>query len=258
MDFKKFYEEQPDYLAFRTDPEKQEEYRIIAGWKARKLSELVDAEYKFNNILEVGCAFGFLLNELSEKLYISTRVGVDISEENIRLAKELYPACRFFAGTVEQFRNNMPSGIGDRFDLVMLSDIVEHIPDDLGFLRQIREFTDYVILNLPLEKSFKNRNRIYGENDPSGHLRWYDRNDAERLVENAGFKVIKSFTSVSFNDDIIYNLYTSNRRKRISRKPFPLRIFWTIFYYLEDRIKRSGEKVSEIISGTNYFALLKS
>jgi predicted RNA methylase len=259
MDYARFYNEQPDYVAFRSDKLKQEEYRVAVDWKLRELCRLIPDNFRFNNILEVGCAFGILLNCLADKLQIKRRFGIDISSENIEAAKKIFPDCSFFQGTIEEFIKNIPLGIqNSRFDLIVLSDIVEHIPHDLGFLKTVRKMASYLILNLPLEKSFKTRNRHYGEQDLSGHLRCYDKELAVRLVTSAGFEVVNSFTSIAFYDMQVYKVYKKNRTSRISIKPLPLRLFWTVFYFLEDKIKLANEKFSEKISGTNYFALLKS
>jgi SAM-dependent methyltransferase len=259
MDYPKFYNEQPDYVAFRSDIEKQEEYKIAVDWKARKLSQLIANDSGIKNILEVGCAFGVLLNNLADKLHITERYGIDISSENIKAAKDIFPGCNFYHGTLEEFMMVIPAKIqNSRFDLIVLSDIVEHIPDDRGFLEIVRNMSSYVLLNLPLEKSFKTRNRQYGEQDPSGHLRCYDIEDAARLVNLAGFEVVRSFTSIAFYDKQVYNIYKKNRTCRVRLKPLHLRLFWSVFYFCEDSIKLASTKFSEKMSGTNYFALLKS
>lgn len=259
MDYAKFYNEQPDYAAFRNNSLKQEEYKVAVNWKIRKLNQLIPDDLQFKNVLEVGCAFGILLNNLADKLQINDRFGIDISSENIEAAKAMFPTCKFFQGTIEDFSRIVPTVIQNhRFDLIVLSDIVEHIPDDLEFMKIVRKMSSYVILNLPLEKSFKTRNRQYGEQDPSGHLRCYNKEQAVQLITWAGFKVVCSFTSIAFFDKQFYKIYKKNRTSRVRSKPLPLRLFWNAFYFCEDRIKLASEKFSEKISGTNYFALLKS
>ena len=259
MDYAEFYNEQPEYIAYRNNKIKQEEYKILVDWKARKLSQLIPDNFKVKNILEIGCAFGVLLNNLADRLNIPSRFGVDISSENIKLAKDLYPGCSFFQGTLEEFARVIPPEIQNhRFDLVVLSDIVEHIPDDLGFLKLVINMSSYVVLNLPLEKSFKTRNRQYGKQDPSGHLRSYDKELAIKLLGLSGFEIVTSFTSIAFHDKQFYNIYKKNRAIRVNSKPFFLRLFWSVFYFGEDKIRLVSEKLSEKISGTNYFALLKS
>jgi len=259
MDFEKFYNEQPDYDAFRNDDRKREEYINTVDWKARKLALLAPADMKFANIMEVGCALGILLNNVADRLSVEMRTGIDISVENINFARKLYPGCNFIQGTIEDSAYYKSHGLKDlKFDLVLLSDIVEHIPDDVAFMKRVSEVSPYVLLNLPLEKAFKNRKRQYGESDPSGHLRSYDRMMAEQLISKAGFEVISSFTSSAASDNSFFTVYNQSRKIRLRSKPIPQRLFWTAFYFLEDQIKRSNSRFSERIYGTNFFALLKS
>jgi 2-polyprenyl-3-methyl-5-hydroxy-6-metoxy-1,4-benzoquinol methylase len=144
MDYAKFYNEQPDYVAFRNNKLKQEEYRVAVDWKTRKLCQLIPSGFEFNNILEVGCAFGMLLNNLADKLQIKARFGIDISSENIKAAKNSFPDISFFHGTIEEFIKVIPQEIqNNQFDLIVLSDIVEHIPDDLDFLKTARNISSF-------------------------------------------------------------------------------------------------------------------
>jgi SAM-dependent methyltransferase len=257
MDFKKFYDEQPDYDSFRNDPRKREYYEAASDWKVRNLVSLVPGDKSFATILEVGCAFGILLNNLAGRLKIGSVTGVDISSENISTAVSMWPRCSLFRGTLTEFMNSRASNAG-KFDLVVLSDIVEHIPDDLNFMIEAGKAGSYILLNLPLEKSFSTRNRNYGETDPSGHLRSYDRQLAEKLIKNAGLETISAFTSIAFFDKDFYKAYSKNRSVRLNKKPFPLRVFWKSFYFFHDRLRLSSEKISARIWGSNYFALLRS
>ncbi len=259
MDFASFYDNQQDYAGFRNDPVKRENYSVIVDWKVRNIINLIPEGFTASNILEVGCAFGVLLNNISDRLQIQSRTGIDISVNNIDAAKKLYPDCSFFQGTVEEFFRIIPDEIPEhRFDVVVLSDIVEHIPDDLEFLQDINKISSYVLLNLPLEKSFKTRKRQYGEQDPSGHLRCYDEKDAGRLVKRAGFEVIKDFTSIGFFDKSFRRVYKEIRRERLHLKPWPKKWFWSVFYFLEDRIKLINKGLTTRFIGCNYFAFLKA
>jgi SAM-dependent methyltransferase len=259
MDYAKFYNEQPEYTAFRTDELKREEYILTVDWKAGKLTQLIPESTDFRNILEVGCAMGILLNNIADRLSINRRTGIDISNENINLAKNLYPGCNFISGTLEDYLKIVPAEVEtSRFDLVILSDIIEHLPDDLTFMKSVSEISSFVLLNLPLEKCFRNRNRKYGENDSSGHLRSYDEKMAVHLVKQAGFEVVNSITAVPISDKLFFKMYKGKRILRLSSKPLLLKIFWTFYYAVEDLIRLSGSNISEKIYGTNYFALLKS
>jgi SAM-dependent methyltransferase len=259
MDFRKFYDEQSDYAAFRSDPERHEEYKMKTGWKAENLVSLIPEDHKFRTILEVGCALGILLDNIAGRLGIQDYTGIDISGKNIETARSLFPVGKFYQGTLEEVINSNPLEVSPlKFDLVILSDVIEHIPDDTGFLKAVKNISDHVLVNLPLEKSFKNRNRKYGENDPSGHLRWYDRAMAGKLFEEAGFTIVKGFTLNPLFNRAYFEFYKQKRDERISKKTSLRRIFWTSFYAGEDRIKWISKVLYEKINGTNYFVLLKA
>jgi hypothetical protein len=259
IDFAVFYDKQQDYVAFRNDREKQDEYKILVDWKVRKLAEIIPDNLKFNNILEVGCAFGVLLNNIADRLDAGIRTGIDISGENIKTAGKLYPGSKFFKGTLEDYvKEKFLIQKNNRHELIVLSDIIEHIPDDLEFLKLVRKVSEYVVVNLPLEKSFKNRNRNYGIEDPSGHLRCYNKKQAKKLFKDAGFLLVRDKTSIATSDPEFSNIYKKNQKIRIASKPLLLKIFWSGFYAVEDKFKLISKRISSAIYGTNYFVFLRS
>jgi predicted TPR repeat methyltransferase len=259
FDFKGFYESQHDYAGFRNDPEKREEYSVAVNWKVRNLCSLVPPGITFENVTEVGCAMGILLNKVADTLRIENRTGVDIASENIRLATELFPASLFFNGTLEDYIAKYGSDENRKIaDLVILSDIVEHIPDDKEFMRKVSGMSKYVLFNLPLEKCYRNRNRKYGTDDPSGHLRNYDKDDADYLAGSSGFDIIKSFTVNAHTDSDHFRLFRAKRKQRIKAKPLLKRIFWSGYYFAEDMLLSVSPVIYSEIYGSNYFALLRS
>jgi SAM-dependent methyltransferase len=74
-------------------------------------------------VLDVGCGTGANIAAFSDR---HDAVGVDPSPEGIRLARERFPEARFVEGTVP--------GAGDdearAADLILLTDVIEHVPDD--------------------------------------------------------------------------------------------------------------------------------
>jgi hypothetical protein len=76
------------------------------------------------------------------------------------------------------------------FDAVILSDVLEHVPDDVGFLRDAAQLGEIVLVNLPLEDNWLNRRRAYGPDDVSGHLRRYSLAGGLALFDQAGLDVL--------------------------------------------------------------------
>jgi hypothetical protein len=259
FDFKKFYETQHDYEGFRNDPARREEYLVAVNWKVKNLCSLVPSSLSIESVVEVGCAMGILLNKVADSLQIGKRTGIDIASENIKLASGLFTGCNFYNGTLENFIADQGNGQeGKITDLVILSDIVEHIPDDKEFMRNVAGMTNYVLFNLPLEKCFRNRNRKYGTEDPSGHLRNYDKDDADYLVVSSGFDIIKSFTVNAHTDNDHFRIFRAKRSERVRSKTLPKRVFWSVYYFFEDSVLKVSPGRYSAIYGSNYFALLKS
>ena len=83
-------------------------------------------------VLDIGCGNGFLAYDMAEKG--KARVtGIDISPENIAMAKERF-AHPNVAYTVGNALVDIPSG---SFKTVVLSNVLEHLPDRPAFLRGI-------------------------------------------------------------------------------------------------------------------------
>ena len=125
-------------------------------------------------------------------------------------------------------------------------------------MKLVREVSEYVVVNLPLERSFRNRNRNYGIEDPSGHLRCYDIKQAKKLFEDAGFLIINEQTSIATSDPEFSKIYRKNRKIRVMSKPLLRRIFWWCFYAVEDKFKLISKRISSRLYGINYFVFLRS
>lgn len=189
-DFKNIYENSEEYKDIRNKESfaYKHYFDVVNNWKIKYLTRVMPSGTKINSILEVGCATGDLLASFTSGAANTNRTGLDISDNNIAEANIRYPGINFFAIPFEDFVKQEQRV----FDLIILSDILEHVPDDVGMLRLAGENARYVLLNLPLEKCYEFRDREYGPNDFRGHLRAYDVKDARILVDNANLKEEKS------------------------------------------------------------------
>jgi SAM-dependent methyltransferase len=168
------------------DPTSNDFQRLLietVEWKIPHLVEIIPPSYQVSSVAEIGCFVGHLIGNIAINGQTSfQRYGYDINPNAIQLAKNLYPRVDFFAQDCFSTEK--------KFDLLILSDIVEHIEDDEEFLVKCKAISKFVLLNLPLEKSFASINRQYGFDDPSGHLRAYGIREAESLIKKAGYKII--------------------------------------------------------------------
>ncbi len=184
VDFSALYDDHPEYIARRQGGSfEQAQIDIeVRMFKLPNLLRLLPDPRALGSALEIGCATGELIAALPVRAG-GRKVGVDISAANVEVARGRFPQFEFRCG---DFRS-LPA---ERFDVVILSDVLEHVPDDAAFLGDAAAFGRVVLVNLPLEDNWLNRKRRYGPDDVSGHLRRYCLADGLALIERAGLEAI--------------------------------------------------------------------
>jgi 2-polyprenyl-3-methyl-5-hydroxy-6-metoxy-1,4-benzoquinol methylase len=95
-------------------------------------------------ICDLGCGSGWLSNELCK---FGATTGVDLSESGVELARQRWPAVsEFHAADVTQWRP------GRQFDLVVSSEVFEHIDDKRAFVDTVHTILKpggYLLLTTP-------------------------------------------------------------------------------------------------------------
>lgn len=119
--------------------------------------KIIPGDKKFSRLLSVGCSYGMELQKVSKMLNINKAIGIDISEITIKMAEKVSSSCIFIVGDACYLPFN-----NDSFDLVILSDIIEHIEQPEILLKEAQRVAKYAVMNIPLEKCFKTRKRKYG------------------------------------------------------------------------------------------------
>lgn len=95
-------------------------------------------------VLDIGCGNGFLTYDVAEKT--KKVLGIDISSENIERAKKTYnrPNLNFIVGDATKYN------FSERFDTIILSNILEHIENRIAFLRKIKNLTPKILVRVPM------------------------------------------------------------------------------------------------------------
>ena len=134
-------------------------------------------------ILEIGCGLGnFTRLLLDRDLY----VGVDISVSSVKYLNEkykLFPSIH--AELISVTDENLANLRHYEFDTVISVNVLEHIEDDLGAVKNIREVMENgkAILVVPAHKW------LYGSMDKHiGHYRRYSKNSMQELLDAAQMK----------------------------------------------------------------------
>jgi SAM-dependent methyltransferase len=139
------------------------------------------------NILDVGCATGYFL-EAAEKRGFSP-YGVEISDYSSAAAKEKFGADRVHRGVLEDCP--FPDG---HFDVIAMSDLLEHVRDPLRTLAAARRAlkADGVIMIMTPDTGSLTR-RIMGAkwtHYKREHLFYFNRRSLSLLAQKAGFEAV--------------------------------------------------------------------
>lgn len=144
-----------------------------------------------SKILDLGCSSGLLAERLREMGHSVT--GVDVNE--FPEAQERMSA--FFKADLAQ---GIPPEVGTGFDQILMADVLEHLPDPGGLLRQCQDLLTpggSILLCVPNIGHWYPRTRAtlgLFDYDQRGildatHLRFFTRRSIRRLVERNGYEV---------------------------------------------------------------------
>ena len=208
VDFAALYDGHGEYAARRVAGSFEQEQVLLetTGFKIPNLMSLLPPGLLLRSVLEIGCATGELIANFPVAPG-GRRVGCDISVANVAAASARYPETAFLAGDFADLSL-------DAFDVVVLSDVLEHVEDDSEFLRRAARLGRHVLVNLPLEDNWLNRNRRYGPDDASGHLRFYTEQEGLNLFARAGLGVRNQ------RRVWIHELEVDTRRREMRRQHF--------------------------------------
>lgn len=142
-------------------------------------------------VLDLGCAKGDMSDLLAR--HVGRVVGVDHDAAAIALATQRYqrPNLSFRHGDALQYLRDC----GERFDVLVLSHILEHLDGPEAFLKQFSPHFTWFYIELPdFDKTYLNHYRldlgsslVYSDDD---HVSEFDRNELEALLERTGLEVV--------------------------------------------------------------------
>ena len=133
----------------------------------------------FETVLDVGCGQGSFLAELRTKFPRIRPAGMDLSAKAIDLARSRVPGGKFHVHDLTQ------QPLNGRFDLVICSDVLEHIPDDVAAIRNLARMTGkYLIVSVP--QGIMRRFEVQ-----MGHVRNYALGELACKLEENGFRTVR-------------------------------------------------------------------
>jgi hypothetical protein len=160
-------------------------HREDSAWKAQQVIKILKRNSVVpRTIAEVGCGAGEVIRRVSLAFPDARCQGFEISPDAIEQTrgreteKLSYHLCDVLQTT-------------ERFDLVLLIDVIEHIEDCFRFLRSLRKNTEYIVAHIPLDLSvlsllidtpMTNRRSV-------GHLHYFTKTTALALLSDTGYTI---------------------------------------------------------------------
>lgn len=171
--------------------------RVLARLAAQSAAEFGSG----CRILEVGCGDGNVLRFLEKACPGGAVIGMDYFAEGLLLARQRV-ACPLVQGDLAK------PPFGSMFHVAGLFDVLEHMPDDLGVLRDLRRMLierGKLLITVPADPA------LWSDFDEaSGHCRRYQPVELTTKLKEAGFTVEYLSPYMS----ILYPLMRLSRRKR--------------------------------------------
>ena len=138
---------------------------------------------KNSRFLELGCGNGNVIREIEKRLPEATIVGSELHEEGLLNARGRV-ACELVQADIYSLPN------WAKFDLIGIFDVLEHLPDDVKALREIRQSLKpggKLIITVPASM------KLWSYFDEvAGHFKKYSCDTLEEALLKSGFKIVKN------------------------------------------------------------------
>jgi len=174
----------PGYLTLR----RMQSLRAYNSWVAEMI-----APHLGNTVLEVGSGIGNMTRVISAKRHV---VATDVDPRYLEQLQHTFAKDPSVEVRAFDLDRDPPESLGGPFDTVVCLNVLEHIEDDAGALRRLREQLKpggRVVMVVPAIPA------LYGEMDRAlKHFRRYERDGLRALLDVCGFEVelIDSFNAL--------------------------------------------------------------
>lgn len=191
----------------------------ISGEKARR-AQMFLHQARPGELLDVGCGDGKFLSEMKTRGWQVD--GIDFDPQAIKTAEAKY-GLNLRHG--ELSKAGLPA---DEFDAVTMSHVIEHVPDPIALLREIKRVLKTqgrLVITTPNSESIGHRK--FGPNwfgiDAPRHLNLFSSRALIKAARAAGFDEIQTTTTAASADIFIGASFTLRDRRghRMGHQPTP-------------------------------------
>ncbi|MGP1371587.1 MAG: class I SAM-dependent methyltransferase [Almyronema sp.] len=161
-----------------------------ANWKAEQINKLIRAnQLQLNIVAEIGCGAGRILEALSklQGLAQTKFEGYEISPQAIELTHGIKSSQITF-----HLQDLLAETDVNYFDLLLVIDVFEHVPDYLGFVGKCKRKAKYKIYHIPLDIHVSSvlRSSFIEGRYTLGHLHYFSAESAIATLKDTGHEIL--------------------------------------------------------------------
>lgn len=158
---------------------------------------------EINNVLEIGCAYGFFAEVLNNRLKKGHYIGYDIVPEAIEYGKTIL-------GQNVHSKDYLETKTAEKYSDVFMWDVIEHLPDPEKFIEKISMETAaggrIYITTGDIERFVPRVQKAkWRMIHPPSHLHYFSKRTLSMLLKKNGYNVINvSYPPVSRSIHLIF------------------------------------------------------
>jgi SAM-dependent methyltransferase len=168
-------------------------------------------------LLDFGCGLGDAMPVYRERFPFARLIGVDLSEQSIRLCKKEY-------GPIAQFMQGDHSSVPD-VDVIIASHVLEHLSNDIEIARHLLSKCRELFVITPYRQVLKPH---------SEHVHSYDESYFRSLGEYRHVLIpVEGWTQKGW--DLIYHIHMKNFVRRMLGRRIARRRMQIMFHFRNEK-----------------------
>jgi SAM-dependent methyltransferase len=208
-------------------PQMFEKEQIQLGDTAATRRLLADLHPNRGKVLEIGCSFGFQLNEFRKEGWDVE--GIEPNHNSARYAKEAL-SIPVVTSILEEAE--IPDS---SVDVVVMLHVIEHIPDPVGTVKEIFRVLKpggHAVLETPRYDTLMFR--LFGKRERSvacdGHIMFFTTDSLAQVYSQAGFRKVRlDYVGRTLTlDRLVYNLGVMSKSKKLEERAISLARRWKL------------------------------
>jgi len=182
-------------------------------WKVSKIIPLIDEFVDYANkneikLLDVGGGAGLILNTIST--YMKERHGIKVDKFALDLSPSILEVQKKNNPDLKKALNEdiRKTSLSDKeVDLTLMIDVLEHIPNSIEALKELKRISKFVIFKVPLEDNLIARTANFIRKgkprrdliETVGHINVYNLSELSRLIEENTGRILDYYFTNKFH-----------------------------------------------------------